>query len=374
MINFGNDTNLCYGKSLLLEAATSNSTYLWQDNSTDYKYEVTQPGTYWVQVTNSCGVFTDTINVTYNSIPVSLGNDTSLCFGSSHILDPGIVNATYLWNTTNTTQQQQITPSWGYISTYWVEVTDSNGCGSDTINISVVPYFEDNFLGNDTILCETQQIELNTNATLVDNYLWSTGSTDSAITVSVPGQYWLEISNKCYTDYDTVNVSMTPKPIYQLENEITLCEGDTISLSVNSSQNIAYWWDSYNFPTFNPILNVYNEGTYYVTIHKQGCYYKDSVIVTTKKCDIDLTIPNVFTPNQDGINDFLIIATQNVKDYAIAIYNRWGQLVFESNDKTYHWNGTFKDAKCSSGTYFYIIEVSNEYESKTYKGTLSLMR
>lgn len=143
-----------------------------------------------------------------------------------------------------------------------------------------------------------------------------------------------------------------------------------ICYSDEDYKHIVYWWDSYYFSTFN----VYNEGTYQVTIYKQGCYYKDSVIVTTKKCEIDITIPNVFTPNKDGINDFFIIATENVKDYAIAIYNRWGQLVFESNDKTYHWNGTFKEKDSSNGTYFYIIKVSNEFDSKVFKGSLSLMR
>ncbi len=369
-INFGNDTNLCVGQSLLLEAAISNSTYLWQDNSTDYKYEVSQPGTYWVHVTNGCGAFTDTINVTYNIIPVYLGNDTSICFGSIVVLDPGISNATYLWNTTNTNQQQQVNPSWGYINTYWVQVKDSNGCGIDTINISVVPYYAGNLLGKDTFLCETQHIELKANDLLVDTYLWSTGSTDSVIIVTTSGQYWLKTINKCYTYYDTVNVSLIPKPIYQLNNEINLCEGDTISLSVNSSQNIATWWNNF----YLPIFKVHNEGTYHVKIHSQGCYYVDSINVIIINCEISITVPNVFTPNQDGVNDFFMVTIENVNDYNINIFNRWGQLVFESNDITNNWEGIFKEKDCSNGTYFYIINASNEFESKIFKGTLSLIR
>src|SRR5690606_15424578 len=78
-LNLGNDTALCQGETLTLYATTANATYLWQDNSTNPTFNVTQQGTYWVQVTNNCGTTTDTINVSYNPIPtVNLGNDTTL--------------------------------------------------------------------------------------------------------------------------------------------------------------------------------------------------------------------------------------------------------------------------------------------------------
>ncbi|MCW8898750.1 MAG: hypothetical protein OQJ96_13190, partial [Flavobacteriales bacterium] len=124
-LNLGNDTTLCQGDTLILDATTPNATYLWQDNTTNPTFSVTQQGSYWVQVTvNNCTT-TDVINITYNPSPsINLGNDTTLCQGEILLLDATLPNATYLWqdNTTNPTfnvTQQGV---------YWVQVT--NSCGS----------------------------------------------------------------------------------------------------------------------------------------------------------------------------------------------------------------------------------------------------
>ena len=98
--NLVNDTTLCQGETLTLDATSSNAAYLWQDNSTNPSFTVTQQGTYWVEVTNNCGTTTDTINVSYNALPtVNLSNDT-LCQGETLTLDATSSNATYFGRTT----------------------------------------------------------------------------------------------------------------------------------------------------------------------------------------------------------------------------------------------------------------------------------
>ncbi|RYM34650.1 hypothetical protein ERX46_04550 [Brumimicrobium glaciale] len=105
-INLGADTVLCQGQNLLLDVTTPNATYLWQDNSTNPTLNVSQQGTYWVEVTaNNCS-YMDTIVVNYISTSfIDLGADTTICQGSNYILDASISNATYLWqdNSTNST-------------------------------------------------------------------------------------------------------------------------------------------------------------------------------------------------------------------------------------------------------------------------------
>lgn len=131
-VDLGNDTTLCQGETLTLNATTTNATYLWQDNSSNPTFNVTQQGTYWVQITDNCGSTSDTINVNFNSTPtIDLGNDTTLCQDESITLDATTPNATYLW------QDNSINPTFNVTQqdTYSVEVTVNNCTLTDTILI-----------------------------------------------------------------------------------------------------------------------------------------------------------------------------------------------------------------------------------------------
>jgi hypothetical protein len=119
----GSDTTICQGDSFDLSASFPGATYLWQDNSTDSTFTVTQGGIYWVEITlNGCTV-SDTINVSETIIDPSLGNDTAICIGSSFDLNAFNQGATYLWQDNST--DSIFTVNQG--GTYWVEVS-KNGC------------------------------------------------------------------------------------------------------------------------------------------------------------------------------------------------------------------------------------------------------
>lgn len=94
--------------------------------------------------------------------------------------------------------------------------------------------------------------------------------------------------------------------------------------------------------------------------------------------DIMINIPNVFTPGSSFmINDSFTVASKNLELYNITIYNRWGSVVFESNDPHKHWDGNemIKGLPCSSGTYYYVLNYKFRYlEPKTAVGTISLFR
>ena len=159
VVNLGNDTALCIGQSLTLNAAAPYITsYLWQDNSTNAIYNITQTGTYWVKasITSSCFA-SDTINVTYKPNPiVNLGNDTALCYGQTITLNATTPNATYQWVDGSTDSIFIITPPYTPYN-FWVKVTVNNCTGADTIGLNIyeTPQIH---LGNDTILCNGQSI------------------------------------------------------------------------------------------------------------------------------------------------------------------------------------------------------------------------
>ena len=192
----GIDTTLCEGDLFTLNVFTPNATsYLWQDNSTDSILTVTEQGTFWVQVnTDNCTV-TDSIDISYDLLPIiDLGIDTSLCLGDHFILNASIPNVTnYLWQDQSTDSIFNVIEQ----GTYWVEVTTNNCTATDSIGISydLLPIID---LGIDTSLCRGDHFILNASIPNATSYLWQDQSTDSIFNVTEQGTYWVEVTmNNC---------------------------------------------------------------------------------------------------------------------------------------------------------------------------------
>ncbi|MBN8702224.1 MAG: gliding motility-associated C-terminal domain-containing protein [Bacteroidetes bacterium] len=96
-----------------------------------------------------------------------------------------------------------------------------------------------------------------------------------------------------------------------------------------------------------------------------------------KEPEIELLVPNVFTPNGDAKNDLFTIKNKGIKEYDLKIYNRWGILVFETNDSQQHWNGIIMNNgnNASDGTYYYLLNTTDIKETtKQHTGYLQLIR
>jgi len=133
IVDLGNDTTLCQGDELLIDAYFPDAIYLWQDNSSNPTYNITQPGIYWVIVSLDENSTTDTIVVQYNQVPsIDLGSDTVLCESEILILNAFYPESNYNW------QDNSIETTFGVFSSgnYWVEV--NNQCGTTTDSINVV--------------------------------------------------------------------------------------------------------------------------------------------------------------------------------------------------------------------------------------------
>jgi gliding motility-associated-like protein len=358
-LNSGNDTIVCQGDTLILDATTPNATYLWQDNSTNPTFNVTQQGSYWVQITNNCGSISDTINVNYNPTPkVELGNDTSLCQGETLILDATTSNATYLWQDNSTNPTVNITQQ----GTYWVQITDNCGSTSDTINVNYnpTPTVE---LGNNTSLCQGETLILDattSNAT----YLWQDNSTNPTFNVTQQGTYWVQITDNCGSISDTINVNYNPTPTVELGNDTSLCQGETLILDATTSNATYLWQDN----STNPTVNITQQGTYWVQITDNCGSTSDTIIIDLTDCNCILYVPNSFTPNFDNINDqFLpIISECDFKEYSLMVFNRWGEKIFETNNYYDSWDGTYQERLCQNGVYIYLLQYSYDsgYEQK----------
>jgi gliding motility-associated-like protein len=262
--NIGNDTTICNGETLTLNAFTPYATsYVWQDNTTNPTFSVTQTGTYIVSANATCGNVSDTINVfVYTSnLSLNLGNDAILCPNVAVTLNATIpFAANYQWNNNNT--NAILTTTQG--GTYSVTVTDiCNFTISDTIMLTGFVSQLNVNLGNDTTLCSgTLQLLNATNSTAL-GYLWQDGSTNSTFAVTTTGTYYVTVTDLCGNETDSITIDYINPPTLELGNDTVLCKGRALVLDAYDEFATSYFWqDSTTLPQFV----VTKSGLYEVTV------------------------------------------------------------------------------------------------------------
>jgi hypothetical protein len=182
IVDLGADTLICGGSSFTLDAGNAGADYLWNDNSTNQTLLATASGVYTVTVTelvNNCSA-TDSIAVTFGTVPtVTLPNDTAICAGSSLTINAGAGFASYDWSTGANTQTITVTTA----NTYTVTVTNNDGCeATDNIVVAVNP-LPIVSLGNDTTICNNQNLVLNAGAGFA-SYTWTPSGNTQTITAT----------------------------------------------------------------------------------------------------------------------------------------------------------------------------------------------
>ena len=158
---------------------------------------------------------------------------------------------------------------------------------------------------------------------------------------------------------DQITISALPLPEITLGQDTTICKNTKIFLTVVSSTGDIVWSEG----TKGPAIEVSEEGTYRATTENDCGIADDDVRVTLKNCD-RYFIPNIFSPNNDGINDYFgPTESEAIVDIErLAVFNRWGSLIFEAKDlkpseENKMWDGTYKGEVVSPGVYVYIIRL-----------------
>ncbi len=222
-------------------------------------------------------------------------------------------------------------------------------------------------------------------------WIWGDGRIDTVSgvgnashTYTQPGQYplWMVIvsADGCT---DTVKATITAHPRPQAAftpTQVTQRQPETLVAFANQSQSAtSFAWDFGNGTTSteaNPTVDFRDPGTYpimLVAYNAFGCTDTARGIVIIEP-GLDIFIPNVFTPNGDGINDEWNIRSNGIP-YQVRVYDRWGNLVFEGNN-TRLWNGRHRNgSECPEGTYTYILTATLPNGSSfTRSGTVTLLR
>ncbi|HTE25451.1 NHL domain-containing protein [Flavitalea sp.] len=208
-----------------------------------------------------------------------------------------------------------------------------------------------------------------------NSYLWNTGSTDRTILVGGIGMYSVIVTDKngC-TGADFTNITtILPPPAGFLPPDTDVCTYGNLLLKPSVGFN-SYLWST---GSTDPSISIKQPGEYRLRVKDQhGCNGTDTIIVLPRDCLKGFFMPTAFTPNHDGKNDMLKpILLGNVKQYQFQIYNRWGQLIFQSNDPTKGWDGNLHNGNQNSNTFVWRCVYQLEGESvQNMRGSVILIR
>ena len=285
--NLGNDSTLCAGRPLVLQAEVPNGRYRWQDGSSGVTFAATVSGNYWLEVDLAGCTARDSIEINFKPAPVfEFGPDTTLCKGQSLTLVPIVPQGTTLrWQDGSTDSQYRIRQQGQFHLN-----AAYNGCTyGDTIHV----YFADPpvaDLGADRVICAGEDVVLDATVNGA-MYRWSDSSTDSFLTTGMAGLYWVEVSFGICSDRDSVEVTVTPLPELQLSNDTTVCEGGSAALQAFTAPGVGIQWPD---GSTGAIFEAKVPGTYTAIATENGCESRDSV-------QLNWQAPLIFSLGQDTV-------------------------------------------------------------------------
>ncbi len=377
--SLGLDTVLCEGSVLELIANPDPLTnIMWQDGSDSTMYVVTTSGSYILSESNRCGTAADTIDVEFNGIAPhpDLGRDTVLCDGETVVLfaNPDF-GTSVTWQDNSTSSTYNVTSAGVYV----ISATNHCGMATDTINISYQSPPQDFNLGPDTILCPGESFVLNAPQTN-DIITWQDGSHGASFVADQAHVYSLQVTNDCGLTKDSLVVSIDNRsPSINIDPTIPLCDGDTITLDASQSFNADYLW---NNGSIMPSIQVSSPGLYSVSVVTDcQTVQQDIEVVPSADCNDQIGIPNVFSPNGDQVNDVFSISIGTdlkIISLSCSIFDRWGNMVFLSDDINFSWDGRFRNQELMPGVYVYVIDmnyvVRGQLRQQILSGDLTLIR
>lgn len=369
------DTIVCLptGNQIQLASASGAAGSLWNTGVTAASIVAGDTGTYWCISPSDCGFVADTFHIGYQEPRVlNMGGDTLNCAAQPIVLQAPPGYHSYLWSTGATTATLTAQVS----GTYILKVEDVCGVQTDTIEVTIQAPTPPPLV-RDTVICQFDH-----NPTLQvtgENLLWYTIHSgipgipnQPYIYAHEPGMETLFVSQtigQCESPRVPVNIRVRMKPDVTIGDYISICP-NTDTLIGRPYDDMFYIWNTGE--TVCCIRPQYT-GTYTLTIANDCGSATDTAFVDISDCNECLFMPNAFTPNNDGRNDwFLPVVACPVADYKMQVLNRWGQVVFSTHELSRGWNG----GQADMGVYIYLVEYRSETTGRHHslRGNLTLIR
>lgn len=392
-MSLGNDTSICNGEFVILDALNPGADYLWSDGAITQLNTIASSGIYWVNVDNDGCILSDTISISVSDIYVNLGPDTTLCSGEIILIDAGVIDGDYLWDDGSVSSSRLINSA----GVYYITVSDSICSDQDSIEISFENVFS-SFEGTPIVGCAPLVVnftDLSSSTGIINSWSWHFGDGASAIisdpshTYTSSGVYTVDLTvssvNGCLDDsiivnyievVDPVSAFFTFSPDYVSSEELIYFSGITT--------NAIHWlWDFGDGTSSilqNPTHQFEIPGNYTVTLtasNSAGC--DDSYAINVNVINPTFVfVPNVFTLDGDVFNNTWQAYMYGIDfyDFHLILFDRWGEIIWESYNADVAWNGTYNGALVQDGVYVWIIEYGDLWtdENKVVKGHVTVLK
>ena len=401
-------TEVCEGGTAQFSASAAVSAVSWAWNFGQGSTSALQnpgaqnfdrAGHYQVMLTVTNGACTDTSyhDLEVHPLPkITMQHQVLLCYGSSVQLNAGGASS-YQWQPSaglNDATSASPIASPNSTTTYTLQAQSGFGCkATDSVTVTVAPPMNLQ-VSPDATICSGSQVQLSARGAASYQWIGNTaGLSNPAIAnpVAKPVStttYAVKATDSysCFTDTANVTVTVAPLPAVNAGPDLLLTGGNPYTLQPVYSPDITSWYWS---PSANlscntcatPSVSVVNDMTYVITVKNLfGCASSDTIKITTECGESHVYIPNAFTPNGDSKNSLFKIKGGGVKLVKhLAIYSRWGEVVFEKNnfmldDASAGWDGNYRGRPVPGGSYVYIASFEcASGEVFTKKGTVTVI-
>jgi len=319
----------------------------------------------------------DDVQVTEIVPYVNIEGDTIVCPNDATVLTAD-TNVPFWWSSaTDPNDTISLQPDLILVpflpETYYLN--SEFGIDSVTVTIVPAPVFE---LGADTVICEGVPFELDAFAPDGILYNWSTGDTTSSVLVSDTGKYYVVVDNIGCGIVDSIHLyNFLDNPPVNLGEDSLYCFYYNDTLRLDAGDADSYLWTPTN--EISREITILNPGDYSVTVTRSNGCTRTSSLSVNEICEPTAYIPSAFTPDGDGINDVFRPIVNNFTGYSFRLYNRFGQLIYYTENPDDGWDGRFKGEDAPIGVYVYRVNYKGLDRDGIKKkdkvlGTVNLMR
>jgi len=424
VVNFtASDTVICKDSCISFTDLSTNNPSSWQwifsgaipttsiaKNPTNICYNT--PGIYEVELVatnaNNAGILIKTGYIQVDSCSPPTANftasDTVICVDSCISFTDLSTDTPSIWQwsfpgavPSSDTVQNPANICYDTIGIYNVQLITTNVFGSDTllktiyIQVDSCPPPTVNFTASDTIICEGDCInftDLSTDTPTSWQWIFpggilstSTAQNPTNICYNDTGVFDIQLIATSVNGSDTLTkifyIAVYPFPMVDLGKDTTVCAGDSVILDAGANPGAGFNWSTGDT---TQTITVSDSSSYFVQVTDNNCTTNDTININVEDCtENTFFLPNSFSPNNDGVNDVLLVRGSRIKNIKLFIYNRWGEKIFQCSMLNVQcsegWDGTYKGKPLNTAVFAWYVEVEFEDDSKVYrKGNVTLVR